>query len=83
MQMFIGTILLVPNKFQNVQEYTKYVPCDGRIVDITTHEELFTLLGTVYGGDGVNTFGVPALVSPLTEFKYMICTKGVLPEYDQ
>jgi len=81
MQMFIGTILLVPTVFENVQEYTKYLPCDGSIVFITEQEELFTLIGTEYGGDGVTTYGLPTLISPLPNFKYVICTKGILPEY--
>lgn len=82
MHMFIGTILSVPNDFLDTQEHTSYVPCDGRILNIAECEELFTLLGTAYGGDGLATFGVPTLTNPLTGFKYVICTKGTLPEYD-
>ncbi|MBB6672967.1 phage tail protein [Cohnella nanjingensis] len=35
--------------------------CDGRILDISNNEVLYTLLGTTYGGDGVSTFGLPDL----------------------
>jgi len=35
--------------------------CDGRLVPISENETLFVLLGTTYGGDGVNTFGIPDL----------------------
>lgn len=38
-----------------------WLPCDGRTVPISQFETLFALLGTTYGGDGVNTFGVPDL----------------------
>ncbi len=43
-----------------------YVPadwqeCDGSILNIASHQELFALLGTVYGGDGSTTFAVPDL----------------------
>lgn len=37
--------------------------CDGSLLSINTYQALFTLLGTAYGGDGVNTFGVPDLRS--------------------
>ncbi len=38
-----------------------WAPCDGRLLPIAENEVLYTLLGTTYGGDGVNTFGLPDL----------------------
>jgi microcystin-dependent protein len=38
-----------------------WLPCDGRLLQISQYEVLYTLLGTTFGGDGVNTFGVPDL----------------------
>lgn len=35
--------------------------CDGAQVPIATNQPLFSLLGTTYGGDGVETFGLPDL----------------------
>ncbi|HEU4819465.1 phage tail protein [Janthinobacterium sp.] len=35
--------------------------CDGSLKPIADNEVLYTLLGTTYGGDGVNTFAVPDL----------------------
>ncbi|WCT14068.1 phage tail protein [Mucilaginibacter jinjuensis] len=35
--------------------------CDGSLMSIASNEVLFTLLGTTYGGDGVQTFGLPDL----------------------
>ncbi|NZA27743.1 phage tail protein [Luteimonas sp. SJ-92] len=35
--------------------------CDGSVLSIAEHEVLFTLIGTTYGGDGVQTFAVPDL----------------------
>lgn len=40
---------------------TGWFACDGSLVSIAQYEALFTLLGTNYGGDGVNTFGLPDL----------------------
>jgi microcystin-dependent protein len=36
--------------------------CDGRLLPISGHETLFTIIGTTYGGDGINTFGLPNLM---------------------
>lgn len=35
--------------------------CDGRLLSIYENELLFSLIGTTYGGDGVNNFAVPDL----------------------
>ncbi|KQR09121.1 MULTISPECIES: phage tail protein [Xanthomonas] len=35
--------------------------CDGSLLPIADYETLFMLIGTTYGGDGQNTFGVPDL----------------------
>ena len=37
--------------------------CNGQLIAISQNEVLFTLLGTTYGGDGVNTFALPNLQS--------------------
>lgn len=33
--------------------------CDGQLLAVSQNDALFTLLGTVYGGDGRTTFGLP------------------------
>lgn len=40
---------------------TGWFACDGSLKSIAEYEVLFMLLGTTYGGDGQNTFGVPDL----------------------
>lgn len=35
--------------------------CDGTLLPIAEYEVLFALIGTIYGGDGQNTFAVPDL----------------------
>lgn len=35
--------------------------CDGSLLAIRSNTALFSILGTTYGGDGVNTFGLPNL----------------------
>jgi microcystin-dependent protein len=33
--------------------------CDGRTLSINNYQALYSLLGTLYGGDGATTFGLP------------------------
>ena len=33
--------------------------CDGQLLSISSNQALFSILGTIYGGDGRTTFGLP------------------------
>jgi microcystin-dependent protein len=57
MEGVIGEIRLWPMSF----EPCNWAFCDGRQLSIRNHEALFALIGTTYGGDGVNTFALPDL----------------------
>jgi microcystin-dependent protein len=57
MTPYIGQILLVAFNFPP----PGWVTCDGSLLSISQNDVLFVLLGTTYGGDGQNTFGVPDL----------------------
>lgn len=35
--------------------------CDGRVLPVSENDALFSLIGTVYGGDGRTTFALPDL----------------------
>lgn len=35
--------------------------CDGQLLRIAEHAPLYSLIGTSYGGDGVETFALPHL----------------------
>jgi microcystin-dependent protein len=35
--------------------------CDGQLLAIAQNDALFSLFGTIYGGDGRTTFGIPEL----------------------
>jgi len=35
--------------------------CDGQLLAISQNDALFSLVGTIYGGDGRTTFGLPDL----------------------
>jgi len=57
MDPFVGEIKLVGFNFAP----EGWLPCDGRIVQITSYQTLFALLGAQFGGDGAKTFGLPDL----------------------
>lgn len=40
---------------------TGWLACDGSLQPISQNQALYALLGTQFGGDGVNTFGLPDL----------------------
>ncbi len=74
---FIGEIMLFA--FNWAPEYT--LPCDGRILSIQQYTALYSLLGAVYGGDGVSTFALPDLrgAQPHPSMQYCIVTYGPYP----
>ena len=37
------------------------VPADGQLLQISENSAVFSLMGTTFGGDSINTFGVPLL----------------------
>ncbi len=54
---FIGQIVMFGGNFAP----TEWAHCDGQLVSIATNTALFSLLGTIYGGDGETTFALPDL----------------------
>jgi microcystin-dependent protein len=57
MEPFLGQITMFGFNFapQN------WAFCDGQLMSISQNTALFSLLGTMYGGDGQTTFGLPDL----------------------
>lgn len=53
----IGEIAVCPYTFAP----RDWALCDGSIISIAQNVALFSVLGTTYGGDGVNTFALPNL----------------------
>jgi Phage Tail Collar Domain len=59
------------------------LPADGRILPIRNYTAIFSLVGTNFGGDGVNTFALPDL-RPFAPrgLQYSICaTAGIFPPH--
>ncbi len=57
MEVFIGTIM--PFGFNFAPR--GWATCAGQLQSISQNSALFSLLGTTYGGDGVQTFALPNL----------------------
>ncbi len=56
-QPFLGQLSLFPFGFAP----RGWAICQGQILPINQNQALFSLLGTVYGGNGQTTFGLPDL----------------------
>ena len=58
-QPYVGEIYMMGCNFAPVG----FALCDGELLPISQYDALFNLIGTTYGGDGQNTFGLPDLRS--------------------
>ncbi len=74
MEANIGTICMFAGNFAPVN----WMFCDGSLLKISTHQAMFSILGTVYGGDGVTTFGLPNLNGSDSP-NQIICVQGFYP----
>lgn len=75
METFLGSIHLFAFNFTP----SGFVPCDGAMLPIGQNAALFSILGTTYGGDGMTTFAVPKLASPVEGMHYVITVNGIFP----
>lgn len=57
MDAFIGTVLPVAFNYAP----SGWVFCNGQTMSVTQNGAMFALLGTMYGGNGQQTFGIPDL----------------------
>ena len=54
---FVGEIRMFAGNFAP----RSWAFCDGQLLAVSQNDALFSLLGTIYGGDGRTTFGLPDL----------------------
>ena len=52
---FVGEIRMFAGNFNP----RGWAFCDGQLLAVSQNDALFSLLGTIYGGDGRTTFGLP------------------------
>lgn len=58
MEEYMGIVKLFAGSFVP----RGWMLCDGRLLSIAQNSALFSLLGTIYGGDGVTSFALPNLI---------------------
>jgi microcystin-dependent protein len=79
-QPFVGEIRMFAGNFA----INGWAFCNGALLSISQNDVLYSLLGTTYGGDGVNTFALPDLQGRIPVHQgqgaglqnYVIGTKG-------
>jgi microcystin-dependent protein len=54
---FVGQIAMFGGNFAP----RNWAFCDGQLMQVSQNDALFSLVGTIYGGDGRTTFGLPDL----------------------
>ena len=84
-----------PQAFAQTEPYwgqTSYFPynfcprgwteADGKLMEISQHSALFSLLGTMYGGDGRTTFALPDFRADGQDYKtgrWCVALEGIFP----
>lgn len=58
MDPFLGEIRIFPFSFAPAG----WAQCNGQLMPLSQNTALFSLLGTMYGGDGKSTFALPDLI---------------------
>ena len=57
MEAYIGQLALVAFDYAP----NGWLPCNGQLLPLNQYQALFAVLGTKYGGNGVNNFALPDL----------------------
>ena len=72
---FVGQVI----RFAGVHPPRGWAQCDGRELEIARFGMLYSVLGTMHGGDGKNTFALPDLNGD-DGVMHIIATDGTYPE---
>lgn len=77
MDPLIGQIQLFPYNFAPLG----WAICEGQIMRVAANSALYSLIGTMYGGDGKETFALPNLKGkePMPNMRYFIAVEGIYP----
>jgi len=71
----LGEVILTAGSVSHGQ-----IIANGQLLDISQNSALFSLYGTIYGGDGRTTFGIPDLgAAAPNDLTYAICVFGLYP----
>jgi len=77
MNPFLGQIALFPYNFAP----QGWAFCEGQLLPIANNSALFSLVGKLYGGNGVTDFALPDLRGnePSPNLHYCIALSGIFP----
>jgi microcystin-dependent protein len=74
MEPILGMIYMFAGNFAPVG----YEMCSGQLLPIAQNQALFAIIGTTYGGNGVQNFALPKLTGP-DGTNYVIAVRGIFP----
>jgi microcystin-dependent protein len=77
MESYIGTVELFAFNFAP----KGWERCEGQLLSIADNQQLFSLIGNTYGGDGRTNFSLPNLKGkePVQGMNYYIAVYGIYP----
>lgn len=76
MDGYIGQVILFAGRYTPLN----WMPCDGQTLDVSQNPALYSILGNVYGGDGIHNFKLPdTRKTDSNDMRHIICTIGMYP----
>ena len=79
---YIGTV----SQFAGSYAPKGWARCDGQLIAVQNNAALYSILGTIYGGDGMHTFALPNMNDHSTQYQekpiWCICLYGTYPPRD-
>jgi len=78
MEPILGEIQLYSFTF-GMEQWAK---CEGQLLNISSYQALYSIIGTTYGGNGITTFALPDLrgAEPVPGMAYHIAMVGAYPQ---
>jgi len=77
---YVGTV----SQFAGSFVPRHWAPCNGQLMSIRNYTALYSIVGTIYGGDGVNTFALPDMNDRTSQYQdkpiWHICIEGTFPQ---
>ena len=80
---YLGTVGVFSDRMSFLKAETQpdqWKKCEGQSLPIAENQELYSILGTSYGGDGRHTFDLPNLQGQTTNANYYIYAQE-LPKF--
>ena len=78
MEGWIGQVIF----FAGMRITMNWFVCNGQELQVSQYPALYSIIGTLYGGDGIHTFALPKLVhAEDPTLKYIICYQGEYPQF--